>query len=281
MDELLQQLYEEEKQQNQKAEKRNLAKLMPGTVLFYDSGFHHSYMYLGSLYGVEHCRVHARSAEQPYGIYVDGMPDGVTLKPATSAYACMNRDLTAQAVNFARAWALFDPNLFQGTGGVNWWNVVMPATTPFSFERYGNLVDSGGSADPFSAASLRRALKYASRRGQPLSRNKGMTCTAYLIACFQAAFFWLLSKGNTSALGKACETLTVKIKKNEELDEAEVDADDAWQLVAGLLTDSEKPITELLPPALLLESKTTNAGKPWKKRIEADEGWKRIGLEQV
>ncbi len=258
----------------------NLVKLQKGTVLFYSAVESHCYMYLGSVYGAEHCRVHARAAKEPTGVYIDKMPK--VNGSNTRAFKCLDATLIQTALMYITEWALVAPDLnipesvlpyeeyFKADAGFG---------TAFSFARYGNLVSCSGSADPFTTESLRRALKYASRYiTHPLSKNKGTTCTALIVSAYQAAVLHGFCNGNFTLL-------TTAYKEMKKYKGINVSLTDAWTAVHQiLLPDAVKfyELSDVFPSSLLLESKTVNAGKPWTELMENDKKlWVEIKLTIV
>ncbi len=269
-------LYEDESKLKQENHKKNLAMLQRGTILFYSSVYHHTYMYIGNVYGIQHCRVHARSGMKPMGVYIDKMPESIK---ATTVFRCKNISLTYLAVDYVLAWAFFAPELYK-EAKVSESRIQkdeqLKRKTAFSMDRYSNLVEPTKPADPFTVASLRRAFKYASRRyDTPLSKDKGTTCTTLLIAAYQAAVLQMYFKSQYGALHKAAQELKQSKYKL-------MSAEDAWIVVCKLhlpKTQDLIALSKIMPASLLLESKTANAGSPWRDMLRKDgELWQEIKL---
>lgn len=245
-------------------------------MLFYSgANSNHTYMYVGVVRGARDCRVHARSGMKPHGVFIDVMPQALH---STRAFCCRDEELATLAVDYIVGWAHVAPEIIKFTDmddetAENQHN--HKPLTRFDFDRLCTLVAPSEPADPFTAASLRRALDYARRRFRPLSDSAGTTCTTLLIAAYQAALLARFSMGQVHRLQKAYQVLRAS-------DDAQtLSADDAWRRVYGILKPARsfEPLERVFPPSLRIESITANAGSPWRDVLVEDEGlWSEIDL---
>lgn len=287
---------EDERKKKDEEHAHNLKQLQEGGILFYNnSPGYHTYMYLGKLYGVDHCRVHARSGEKdPYGVYIEEMPGEIKY---STAFVCQSIDLSKRAMTYLTSWAKIDSEMVKKWSIKKKFGKILEKDTKkklvgFSAGRYKKLVDPEDNAPLFTGKSLWRALKYASRTEAPMS-GKGTTCTALLVSAYQAAVFSLLTGSNYDKIKKALEVLgehkdeldnfEEKINKKEKIDKRVGSADWAWEKVRETLVPEGKEETKLvdvMPSSLLLDAKTVRAGKPWKSLVLKDtETWKKVLLK--
>lgn len=91
-------------------------------------------------------------------------------------FRCPNADLARKATEYALGWAKIVPSTVRNTYHHSRAKAVM------------HDVCSGGDL-PFGFDALRRAIKWSRRDESPFSASKGLSCCAFVIACYQAAAF--------------------------------------------------------------------------------------------
>ncbi|MBC6445516.1 MAG: hypothetical protein GDA50_08935 [Alphaproteobacteria bacterium GM202ARS2] len=118
---------------------------------------------------------------------VDMVEDGVSVGPikersGLQAFRCMNQGLARRDADYALAWA-------DETGG--WVKAISGAAiTPYATKgRDGHYYGwrahrKSGETARFGHDVLYRAFKWASRKNDPLNKEKGVTCDVFVCACF-------------------------------------------------------------------------------------------------
>ncbi|MEM7189827.1 MAG: hypothetical protein AAF439_09465 [Pseudomonadota bacterium] len=171
--------------------------MMPGDVILNvrEGTAIHSAIYVGkllyesdSMHTIAHCDPPVLSFGHPSEL-TEGSADAVI-------YRCSDTDLSTKAVVYAKEWARWALDARES---------VPPGTTMYpsgaGARHHGVIRDR---PIPFQFDALYRAVKWAARLSTlhedmpeqaQLSKNRGTTCCAYVIACYQAAAFNNYAKG--------------------------------------------------------------------------------------
>jgi len=131
-------------------------------------------------------------------------PEVVTIEaaPPTTVWRCKNNDLATTAAAYAKLWCR-DGEQFtlSPDTAMNGAPATPYAEKGTQGRYYGwQAARRSGSIPSFNHDSLYRAFKWAARMHESASRNKGMTCDVFIIACFHAAAVNLMYKGNLSSI---------------------------------------------------------------------------------
>ncbi|MGI9486358.1 MAG: hypothetical protein ACR2RF_10870 [Geminicoccaceae bacterium] len=121
--------------------------------------------------------------------------------PPTTVWRCKNEELAKTAAAYAKFWCRDGEQLaLSPDTAVNGAPATPYAEKGTQGRYYGwQAARRSGSKPSFNHDSLYRAFKWAGRMHETASRNKGMTCDVFVIACFHAAAVNLMYLGD---LGK-------------------------------------------------------------------------------
>ena len=237
---------------------------------------------------------------------VDMIEDGASVgriqeRSHVEAFRCRNQALAQRAADYALAWADETGWYSSGTNGA--------APTPYASKDltgcyYGwQAHRKSGETAPFEHDALYRAFKWASRKDDPLSREKGFTCDVFVCACFHAAAISLLYKADMAKIAAKVELLgggrseqkllkpdrhvtLISPKSGTEFEKSVLrtwsnagvlPAQDPsflghWKSVLNDCVDMPEALHDVFTLALLVDAKFTH-GAQMLERMQSDEKW--------
>jgi hypothetical protein len=96
---------------------------------------------------------------------------------------CLQEPISSEAVRYAEGWLREVPGIAKSKSPHmrSTYDQQRAKAVMHDVGQLGNL--------PYEFDALRRSLKWHSRMQSPFSNNKGLTCAAWVVACYQAAAF--------------------------------------------------------------------------------------------
>ena len=134
------------------------------------------------------------------GFYIWDFEDQGPDAKTTTYYRCPDTTLAARAADYALLWATRQPELNQSYDN--------PRAKAMMHD-----IKSDGNLE-YGFDALRRSIKWCKRLADedPFSKNKGTTCSAFLVAAYQAAAFATIDRSKLDQAWSRLESLRVNKK---------------------------------------------------------------------